>query len=261
MSKERIANKVRKLMAIAGDGSASEAEIQNAMNHANRLIGEHHLTKDDLNHEPQDDYDKVDSAEFNDFRTYVGKKQYAWEHRLAMFVSRFVGVSVYADWKIRIVRGPDGFARFCEKTGEPLYGKSFVYYGVAEDSAIAVDLFNELRQLIATLAVARWGSVFRGDGEAYSEGFVTGLNTQLEKANRIEQQGTDSTALVLSHRRRDLIRYKQDKARDWLKAERGIKLRAGTNKTGSAGSWEARSEGVRDGKSADVSAARRRKLN
>lgn len=259
MSNDRIAAKVRKLLAIAGDEGASDAEIQNAMNHAHRIMDKHHLTEDDLGHEPDDDYAKVDKAEFGTFRAYVGKKAFTWECRLASFVSEFAGVPVYIDPEIRIVRAASGFAVF-DENDDPKYGKSFVYFGVAEDCRIAVELYNELRSLIATMAVGRWGTVYRGDGAAYSEGFVAGLYSQLKRARIEERNESSSTALVLSARRDELVKYKKSKATAWLKRAKGINLSRSQRRSGSNGSWRARSEGVQDGANTDVTATRRRKI-
>ena len=258
MSKqERIASKVKKLLAIANDDAASGAEIQNAMNHAQRLMDAHHLTEDDLNHEPVDDYSKVDQADFDQMWAYVGGRVFFWEKQLATFVSRFVGVPVYLENGKHPVR-VNGIIQM--DGDEPKYGQAFVFYGVAEDAAIAIEVYDELRTLIATMAVARWGGVYKGDGASYSQGFVTGLFDQLHEAKRIEKQTT--TGLILSCRRSDLIQYKNQKAREWLYKSKGFKLRkAGTSRGTRTGSSSAYSEGRTDGSSTNVSATRMRKLN
>ena len=253
---ERIAAKIRKLFAIAEDDAASNEEIQNAMAFAKRLMDSHHLTEEDLSHEPQDDYQKVDQAEFNDGRAFVGRKLFYWETILASFVAKFVGVGVYLDHSIKVVKNRSGFAEVPAR-----HGKSVVFFGVAEDTAIAVELYAELRQLISSMALLKWASVYKGDGAKYAQGFVTGLFSQFDKAKAIEKRTSDSHTLILVHRRDDLIKYKQDKASNWLKTAKGIKLRRGYGSGGSKkGSHEAYTDGRADGAKTDVAATRHKKI-
>jgi len=257
---ERIAAKIRKILNIAEDDAASAEEIQNAMNHAKRLMDSHHLTMEDLGHEPEDDYQKVDQANMDQCSAFVGKKVFLWESMLSLFVSEFVGVPVYATSRPQKIITPAGLGVFDDK-GQPKFGKAFVFYGVAEDAAIAVELFNELRQMISTLALGKWGTIYKGDGATYAEGFVNGLNTQLRQSSKIEQQ-TSTTSMILLSRRDDLIKYKEKKAANWLSTEHNIRLRSGNRRPGSrTGSHSAYSEGRSDGSRADVSATRRRKIN
>ncbi len=255
---EKIAKKVRNLLAIAEDDAASTGEIQNAMNHAHRLMGEYHLSEDDLAHEPQDDYSKVDKSEFTRRRSYIGKKSFAWENSLAHFVSEFVGIPFYITRK-PVVAKRNGILLLDEK-GNIRKGKAFVFYGVAEDSAIACELFDELRLLISTMAVAKYASVYKGEGAVYSQGFVSGLNSQLKETAKLEHQETTSTALVLVHRREDLIKYKKEKARNYLIRKCGIRLVTGTGLRGGSGSSAAYSDGKTDGAKATASADRSRKI-
>ncbi len=256
---EKIAQKVKHLLAIAGDDAASDAEIQNAMNHAHKLMGEYHLSEEDLSHEPQDDYSDVDNAEFDRQRAFVGKKAFQWECSLARFISEFVGIPYYLTNKTQIVK-KNGFAQF-DENDDPRYGKSFVFYGVAEDSKIAVELYDELRMLIATMAVASWGSVYKGEGAVYSQGFVVGLDQQLKEAEKLEHHENSTTAMVLVHRREDLIEYEKKKAGLYLKKEHGITLRKGAGRPGGRGGHKAFSQGKADGRKTSVSAARANKLN
>ena len=255
---DRIARKIRKMLAIAEDDAASTEEVQNAMNMAQRLMDDHHLSESDLAHEPEDDFRKVDKAEFGDGRAYVGKRLYTWESTLASFVSKFVGCKAAIDNELRQVRNRQGFA-VMEK-GRAVEGKSILFYGVAEDVAIAVELYDELRQLIASLAVLKWGSVYKNNGAAYAEGFVTGLDSQLKKAKEQAKLG-GGYALILTGRRDELIEYKKRKATQWLSREQGIRVTKSSRRSGTrSGSDAARQEGHSDGQNSDVQATRRRKI-
>jgi hypothetical protein len=145
--------------------------------------------------------------------------------------------------------------------GDPKYGASFVYYGVAEDAKMAAEIYDDLRLLIASMAVAKWGTIFKGDGAAYAEGFVMGLiHKHGQSEIEAKKIATDSTSMVLIARRDDLIAYKQDKSKDWLKKEKGIKLGKGSQWGGSSGSRQAHNEGFQDGQNTDVSNTKSKKL-
>jgi len=254
-----VVRKIRKLLAIAGDDGASEAEIQTAMAHAQRLMGTYHVKEEDLAHEPADDYKKVDDAKFNRHRSFVGKTIFAWENYLASFVTQFVGCKAYTDKERQICR-KNGFVQF-DENDEPRYGASIVFYGVAEDAKLASDLYDELHELVATMALGRWGTIYRGDGASYAEGFVGGLSSQIKKAEQARlTQAESSTSLILAHRQQDLVRYKQDKASKWLEKETGIRPRRQGVAGSRRGSWAARGEGYVDGQNTEVSASRSKKL-
>lgn len=258
---EKIIDRVRKLMALTEDHGANENEAKLAMVIANRLMGEHHLTEEDLVHEPDEDYRAVDKAEYGARRAFVGLKIYAWESHLSMFVADFVGIPVYRDDKLRMVRR-NGFV-VMDEHDKPTRGKTYVYFGVDEDAKIAVDLYAEMRATIATMAVARYGQVYKKDGGVYAEGFVAGLADQIKAARKaaVSQPATMSNALILTHRQNDLVQYKKTKATEWLKTEKGITLGTGRGSAGASGSGAAHRAGFRDGRNSSVSAKRSAKLN
>lgn len=258
-SKDRIADKVRKLFNIAADDSASAEEIDNAIRHAQRLMAKHHIDESDLAHEPADDYQRVDTSEFGEQRCWVNRQIYMWESYLAGFIKDFVGVGAYVDRRKREARKPNGFvitqrwkAKLC---------MSVVFYGVAEDVAIAKELYDELRVMLMTCAQLKYSDIYRGSGALYCEGFVAGLKTKIKEAAKLSASSS-STAMILVSRQTDLVQYKQKAAENWLTKERNIKLgkaRGGSSHRNADGSayWE----GKHDGANADVSAARRKKLS
>lgn len=263
-----IVEKIRKLMAIAGDGAASEAEIENALRHAQRMMDAHHLTEADLAHEPQDDFAAVDRATFNRYRSFVGSKVYHWEGLLASYVAMLVGIGVYTEG-LQIVR-KNGVVQFNER-GKRYVGVPLVFYGIDEDAQLATQLYDELRLMIASMARLRWGQVYRGEGGAYCDGFVSGLILKLDESRESEKEAAqkllaDSTdtnrshALILIERRTALVEYKREKADDWI-AKRGVRLGKRRRTSGSlSGSDQAYNEGRTDGRATDVTATRRRKL-
>jgi hypothetical protein len=265
MLKEQVSERVRNLLAKTTKNGASQAEAQSAVNAAERIMAKYHLSEEDLAHEPADDYAEVDTADFSQAYSTIGRRAWQWECALARFVERFIGVPHYLRHSILPSR-INGLVQL-DENDQPVTGKAFVFYGVAEDAELARSVYDELRLLIAAMAVAKWGTVYKGDGGMYAEGFVSGLSyklvsaTQSEKAEAQKSIASEtSTALVLIARRDDLIQYKQKKAKDWLRNEKGICLVTVSGGSGANGSSGAYSSGRRDGASTDVSNTRRRKI-
>lgn len=184
---------------------------------------------------------------------------------MAGFVAKFVGVRLYRDTNPQIVRR-HGIVQL-DANGKRQVAQSIVFFGISEDAFIAAELYDELRTLVASMAVARWGQVYKGDGAAYCEGFVCGLisrhNEAEEEQRLIAVQAADDgnqNGLILMQRRTDLVARKQEKAERWIQS-RGVKLKSSRRSYGSqAGSDEAFAQGETDGRNADVSASRRRKI-
>lgn len=262
MADEDILRKIKKALAIAQDDAASEGEIQAAMNAVQKMMDRHHLTEEDLAHEPADDYKKVDEADFNQFCAWVGSKVFTWEKSLAHFVSKFVGVPHYLDPELRIARQHGTGFLVLDANDNHQKVKSFVFYGVAEDAMIAVEIYNELRTIIRTLAYGKYESAYKGDGGVYSEGFVCGLQSQMKEQNKTRRIAAESspTGMVLIARQDDLVKYKESKSKDWLLKTKGIKLRKGSGSSGARGSIDAFGDGRKDGQNTDVSRTRARKI-
>jgi hypothetical protein len=259
MSQSPIIDKIRKLLATAGDTAASDNEIQSAVNIAKKLMTAHHLTEDDLAHEPKDDYQKVDEAKFGETRSFVGKTIALWENQLAGVVSAFVGCPAYIDNNKKPVR-KNGLVQF-GVDDEPLQAKSVVFYGVSEDASIAAQLYDDMRELIAAMAVGRTGKVYKSEGASYCQGFVLALHNKIKEAARLEMKAPGTGALIVL-RSNDLIEYKKTKATQWLTKERDIKIRKGGKGAGSRVGFnrEAFQQGRTDGANAEMVAERKMKL-
>lgn len=263
---EKIIAKIKKLLNIANNDASSDGDIQASMNAVHNLMNRHHLTEEDLAHEPADDYKKTDDAEKGLYRSWLGGKMYSWESSLAVFVSTFVGVPCYAD-KQKLQAQDNGILKRDRATGKTWMGKSIVFYGVAEDAQIAKELYDDLRLLICTMAFAKFEQIYKLEGGKYCEGFVQGLDAQLKRENaqekKLAQDTSSSTGLLVIERRDDLIKYKEKVATKWLKQKMGekFKLRKGAQTSGASGDFEAWAQGVKDGKNTEVAATRNKKLN
>jgi len=253
---ERVKERVRKLLNLAANDGAADGEIDNAMRSARQLMESHHLSEDDLATEPAEQFADIESAPKDRSYASVGRNSYRWEASLSSFVKDFVGgVGCYIDTSLVVQRDHRGIVMDGGKAG-----KRFCFYGIAEDAAMAASLFAELRMTIATAAKLKFGGCYKGDGGAYAEGFVDGLRTKIraqKQAERITATGT-GTGLLVIERREDLIQRKSDAAAAWIKGQ--VRLKTGRCGNGANGSWNARSEGRRDGESSNVSAARVRKI-
>lgn len=261
MDRDRIIEKIKKAFNIAKDEHSFDGDIQAAMNAAQKLMAKYHLTEEDLAHEPADDYKAVDEADYSESRSWVGGRTYTWEESLAVFVQDFVGCKVYRAHK-GWARNRMGMLLRHPATGQPWEAKAFVFYGISEDAQIASELYDELRQMISTMATLKFNKVYTGDGAVYSEGFVRGLFDHLKQekeARRIEAK-TSSTEMILIERRDDLVKYKQEKAENWLRKDKGVKLGKVGAGQGGNGSYGAYKEGVADGRNTDVSATRMKKI-
>ena len=225
---DTIKNRVRKLMAVAGDGVATDGEIENAMRLAAKLIDQHHLNADELQPaEPEAEIRMGRAFGISQARWFT-----TWESVLARAIERLFGcVKVYIDRETQPIR-VNGIALM--RGGKVVWGRKVCYYGPVVESTEAAELFTEWSRAIATMGVARWGGCFSGNGAQYCYGFAVALR---EKAERIDQErrliqarpipqltGTTCTAITLANRY-ELLR---EAGSDWLRNECGIKLSTGS---------------------------------
>jgi hypothetical protein len=267
MSAEDIKAKIRGLLNIAKDDAASENEIETALKIAQKMMERHHLSEYDLTEDPLAQMEQAANAPKTKEAAELGSKIYTWEVILAEAVARHIvkGVGWYSQ---KTNQTPSGLIRRNEH-GKPIQFGQIMFYGVAEDVEIARRIFTEIRTAIIALARLRYGSVFRGDGAAYAEGFATGLKKksiqqdtdEREEAQKRLTTTSDNRGLILLSRRTDLIRRKEDSAKKWLASPAGGGIRLATqSRGGSSGDDSARQQGMKDGAGYGVSATRSKKL-
>lgn len=263
-----VKQQIRKILSIANDDSASEQEVENALAIAARLMDKHHLSEEDLEESPQD--------QERDARTAPKTKQSAhgnnvrmpmWEKQLARVVATIVGGVGYYCHSSALLTTQSGLA-IRDHRGNQMKASTVVFYGITEDVETAVQLWNELRLAISALARLRYGSVARGDGAAYAEGFVSGLESKHKQQAadekyqaRITEQQTGSRGVELICRRDALILKKHELAKEWLASPEGGGVKLGkTTSSGSNGDQNARGQGYSDGGKYNATATRTRKL-
>ena len=249
MSDTRIKARIRKLMVLAGDGAASEAEIDNAMRFAARLMDEHHISHDDLADDP--------SKREVSFTRSDGVSQYSkltlWESTLARAICALIGsTNHYISNEAHVVR-VNGIAQ-TTSGGSIRRGQVLKFYGPADDAAEAASLFEEWGRLVATMGVARWGGCCRGEGAQYCYGFAQSLHTKAMELNTERQltaatppkllgQEAATTAITLAGRY-EIIRKA---ARNWLASECGVRLSKGRRRSIGLTNPDAYAEGKTDG--------------
>lgn len=253
---EQIKNRIKKLMAYANDGAASDGEIENALAHATRLIDAHHLDKTEFTEEDTKREEKMGRA----YGKTASPKFHAWETTLAYAVCELFGcVKYYMDSKPIPLR-VNGMVQYYtgKYKNQMKMIRQMCFYGPDVEAQEAASLYTEWAQSVATMGVIRWGGAFRGDGEAYCEGFVHSLYTKASELNTARRltaakplaalPGVPSTAITLTQRYDALI----ERAKTWLEEDVGIKLGKGTSRSGSrSGSSDAYHEGKKHGSAAD----------
>lgn len=265
---DRAKETVRKLLAVANDSAASEAEIENAMKHAARLIDQHQIDRAEL--EAKTDGTAQAEQPMGRHAAQTTATNFStWEKTLAQAVAKIFGnVACYSDNAKPVQRMPNGIAA-TDRNGTAKRVSQFQYYGPTEDAQEAAALFQEWSIAIATMAVRRWGGAYRGDGAAYAEGFTSALYRKAKELDDARRQITVAAkavpaaiggtvapvygALAVAGSTSLAARNEKTRtdARQWLKTSLGINLGTSYGSGGSrSGSSEARAEGRAHGQAA-----------
>ncbi len=263
---DRIKERIRKLLHLAGDDAAMGNEIDNALRFARRLMLEHNLSEADLEGtEPKDPHGTAAGAEATEYDRVefpsAGSRLSAWECDLVRAVCALVGTIGWYIGGRTLRRSALGVVEFDERTGRPKAARNFALYGPAEDVRDALDLVGEWSLIIAGLGRLKYGGAFRGEGRAYCEGFAGALLANVHRVTAEERQasGGASSAMVVANANA-LMQAKHDHAEDYLRDVLGIRLcRLGAV---GGGSWHpaAAGQGALDGSRASLSRTRAARL-
>ena len=253
---DTIKRKLGKLLSLSDDVTASRGEIDNAMAAATRLMAQHNLTRRDIDMKADDPVANVSLGRH--CAVSHGAKMSAWEGRLAMFVSDFIGyVNAYTT-PPQILR-KDGIA-ITDQDGNARKGCLIWFYGSVDSAEAAVELFEELRDTICAMAQLLYASWMRGDGAVYAQGFVEGLEQARRRSlEELRDSDEQTTALVLRDEKHQMV--VRERSRDWLKKKHGVRL-SKRRRGGASGDPNAFRSGERDGRNHGVSRPNpTRKLN
>ncbi len=242
-SRARIIDRVRKLMAFR-DGTATEAEVENALSLASRLMEQHAIDREEVAAAGGGGRDGSDSAAGPPRargESPLGGNVAHWEVWLAIAVREAVpGVSYYTNSFYG-----DG------SPNRPGQGRrSWVFwYGPEAAVEIARMLFDETRVIIATLAAGMYGGCYRGRGRSYAEGFAQALYRRVQREREQSERREQVTAIV----RRDAAANDQ-----WLAREHGVHLTRRSSRRGGTVDQEAFEHGRSDGQRHEFSGIRPR---
>lgn len=240
-----IKQRLAKLIRLSEDESASAGEIDNALNMAAQLMAKHQLTRDDIDYSGTDGPDSLDRIRMGRHCCLAkGSRVTTWEIILSGFVSRLIGsVQHYLSREIKLLAGANGGAA---------YGSGFYYYGPQDDAEEAAELFRELQDTIAIMAIAKWGGYARSDGAAYAEGFVTALLEKLAAEIDKLKSGDEQTCALITRSESTALAI-TSRAREWLTETHGVRIKKKTVRGGTrTGSHAARRDGATDGSRYDV---------
>lgn len=229
MDRERVVERVRKCFKLGNDAAATRGEIENALKFAEQLMAEYEIEM----HEVEQAGGERPREVFERHKCYAtgGSSVATWECWLCDVVCRAVGTVQYYRSGVEQAKTGEGLVKFDPDTNRPLGNRCVIYfYGPAADVRLACDMFDHIRYVIATCAVALHGGCYRGAGKDYAIGFVMGLEDCLKE--QAQSRDAECTAIV----RQSLDKVRKD-GKEWLKEEEGVKLRSGS----------ARSTVVRDG--------------
>ena len=243
---QKVKDRLAKLLNLTEENGASKGEVDNALKIATQLMAKHQLSREDIDLENASDPTK--NVKFDRVSVFtLSAKMFRWELDLLWFVSNFIGSVKFYSTRGAFIARQNGVALLNPK-GEPRKGRKSFFYGPEEDCEATAELYNELQQAIQTMGIVRFGGWAKGDGGAYCEGFVEGLESAREKAMQQLEQGDEQTAalMVLSEKTQLAI---QSASKNWLSTECGVNLVKGSGLGGSqSGSGQARGEGRADGK-------------
>lgn len=274
---ERVKEKIRALLRLGADESgATEAEAENAIRFARRLMLQHNVREDQL--EELDPHEAAAAAEREEYgqatATTEGSVTTNWESVLAAAVSRLVGsVGNYLANGTVPRRKADGTLEFNPVTGKPMIHRAFVFYGPAEDARDATVLYREWSAAIVALARMKYGGALKGPGRSYCDGFAQALWRKALAALREEQAlieafkaraalpagETHASALVVVNGNASMV-ARRERADTWLRNTQGIRLSNRSRSGQGSHDSGAFAAGSEDGRRSDFSRTRRKKL-
>jgi hypothetical protein len=239
---DRVKDTVRCMLNLAKDNAATEAEIENALRFARKMMLEHHLEESDITVSPTNIEDLIRSGKCGKFIAQsIGGKMYGWEGQLSMVVCKFVG-GIKAYVTRNEMRRSNGFVQR-NKNGTPQTCCVFHFYGLEDDAKLGAELYEEWSMLISTMANMQWGTCFTGAGKDYALGYVVGILRQIDTVDK-QITASDSRALVV--RRGDIVKLKESVADRYL-AQQGTRLAKGRGTHTGASNREAYNQGKSDG--------------
>lgn len=164
MSTEKLIEKVQKLLNLANNSGASQAEANNAMEKANKLLLMHNLTMADVDTEDEDGITKKDDAVTIGGHSYEGK----WEATLMSVIAKY---------------------NMCTSLTITTRGKkesTMTVIGEAQNIEIVLYLFTTARNIFRDLAKKNYSEYKATVRQQYPASMYT--SSQLEKAGKLDRR-------------------------------------------------------------------------
>ncbi len=204
---DKVMRRLRALDNTANNDASTEGEKRNALRMMQSLMLTHNLTQDDLE-EKEDCHTQLARIAC----PVNGRRVCTWEVMLAYYVTQHVFPAV----------------QFFRATRQ--HRSMFWFYGPVQDVENSIALFRELMLTIAAAAKLQYGGYSRGSGASYAEGYVAGLPRAFEEelgSSPTNREVEESDQMGLIHQRMLAIHAA---SREWLAAECGIRLVAGSGR-------------------------------
>lgn len=264
---ESIKRKLRGILAKTSEGSgATEAESNSALEFARRLMLRHQLTEADLGlgSKQRTPSEIAADTEYADMRQFSqGVTLTLWEKQLAQVICELIGtIGAYDDHGKYERRTMAGTLEFNSK-GQTERAQTIVFYGPAADVRDARELHTEWAHTIAALARMKFGGALRGEGRSYADGFVAGMKEKVRELKASESamtQGNSGNYALVVAGANAIMRAKRMQASDWLSKEKGVRLKVVQVKSTARNYYGANSAGRADGKNADLSRNRAKRI-
>lgn len=244
MNIESIRKKITNIIRLSEDNTATEGEIKAAVHAATKLMAKYNITRSDIDLSDQEDGTK-DMKMGDHVAISHGARLTKWETVLTTFVCDFIGY-ISACWQTSTLLFKHGIA-VLDQDGNHRKGALIYFYGQTDNAAAAVDLFEELRETIASLAKIHHGGWFRGDGASYAEGFVAGMEeARVEALGDLQADDKSTTALILQDQKNQAIIKKRGEK--WFCQKHGCRIRSRSQRGGANGDPAAYEKGQKHGR-------------
>jgi hypothetical protein len=198
--REKALGKIRKMMALANDPSASEGEVENALKFSQKLMAEFNIENDEVELS-QDDIDIIETP-----NSYTNLERKYWFWDLLSVIAESNDCSVLQSQKVKDFKDVNR-----KDTGkEKFYDVYYKIIGTRNDRVLTKELFEMSVPIIRNLADRRFKELQLKHKEnplmaileplptkrffvaSYIDGFVRGLDFKL-KQNKHEIKKEDET--------------------------------------------------------------------
>lgn len=217
VNREKILDRVRKMLALANDDGAAEGERDNALRMAHNTLAKYEMSLIELDahtREKEDPRGRFDTEGWN----------LLWCRYVRQTVARLFGCEYLQGGKINATKG------------------RHIYIGRTSNTATAAYMSDYIIQGMLKEADKRYGHRLTPDGRSFCTGVSDRLRVrvrELQEANRVELEATPGTALVLA----DYWKAESTANNEWMYANMRIgKARAVGWSSVHAGSYHAGKE-------------------